>query len=151
MQFQFEIHKQTRQHFLSILKKHSIEELNTIPEGFNNNLIWNAGHCLSSQQGLQYGLSGLEMKIDQSFVEKFKKGSSPLIQHDQNTVNQIKTLLLETSDQLKEDYNSGIFKNYNEYQTSYGITLQSIEDAIPFNNGHEMLHLGYMMALSRAL
>ena len=33
--------------------------------------------------------------------------------------------------------------------TSYNVILKTVEDAIVFNNIHEGLHLGYMMALNR--
>jgi len=32
----------------------SLEQLNKIPEGFNNNLIWNIAHCVVTQQLLCY-------------------------------------------------------------------------------------------------
>ncbi len=35
--------------------------------------------------------------------------------------------------------------------TSAGIRLESVEDAIAFNNFHEGIHLGYVMALKKAL
>ncbi len=41
-----------RQLYLAFLEKYSLEQLNYIPEGFSNNLIWNAGHIVASQQKL---------------------------------------------------------------------------------------------------
>ena len=52
---------------------------------------------------------------------------------------------------MEEDYHKGVFKTYNEYTTSYNVTLNNIEKAIMFNNVHEGLHLGYIMALKKAL
>jgi len=42
-----------------MIEDFSLEELNKIPEGFNNNIIWNIAHVIATQQALVYGLSGL--------------------------------------------------------------------------------------------
>ena len=52
---------------------------------------------------------------------------------------------------LIEDYNNSIFQNFSEYPTSYNFTLNSVEDAIQFNNVHEGLHFGYIMAIKKAI
>ncbi|MFH5831956.1 DinB family protein [Halalkalibaculum sp. DA3122] len=61
--------KTNRQRYLNAWEEHSLERLNTIPQGFNNNLIWSFGHIIVSQQALIYRLSGLEGYVsDQLFV-----------------------------------------------------------------------------------
>ncbi|MFT7612776.1 MAG: hypothetical protein ACI9J3_001742, partial [Parvicellaceae bacterium] len=40
---------------------------------------------------------------------------------------------------------------FTEYTTSYNITLKTVEEAIAFSNMHEALHLGYAMAIKKAL
>jgi len=35
--------RQTRKNILSVIEAYDKEQLNYIPEGFNNNLIWNLG------------------------------------------------------------------------------------------------------------
>jgi hypothetical protein len=47
------------------------DQLNTIPEGYSNNLIWNIAHIVV-QQMLVYKLSGLPMMISDEMV-KYKK------------------------------------------------------------------------------
>ena len=47
----------TRKHFVSLIENFSTEQLNKIPEGFSNNIIWNIVHCMVTQQGLIYGLA----------------------------------------------------------------------------------------------
>ena len=46
------------------------------------------------------------------------------------------------------DYQKNLFEKYNTYMTSYGFELFSIEDAITFNNSHESMHLGTVIALN---
>jgi hypothetical protein len=43
----FKVQKTIREIFLKILDNHSLEQLNKIPAGYSNNLIWNIAHCIS--------------------------------------------------------------------------------------------------------
>ena len=52
----------------------TIEELNKIPEGFNNNIIWNFGHVIVSQQIICYKLSNQPLKVSDEYVNKICKG-----------------------------------------------------------------------------
>jgi len=52
---------------------------------------------------------------------------------------------------LRTDYDAGIFVGYQSYLTSAGVQLESVEDAIVFNNYHEGIHLGYLLGLRKAL
>jgi predicted ribosome quality control (RQC) complex YloA/Tae2 family protein len=55
-------------------------------------------------------------------------------------------------DELIEDYYGKRFgKAFQPYETSYGLKLNTIEEAIRFNNVHEAMHLGYMMSQRRSL
>jgi len=40
-----------------------------------------------------------------------------------------------------------LFTNYSDYETSFGLNLTSIEEAISFNNIHEGIHFGYLLAM----
>ncbi|MEM8908542.1 MAG: hypothetical protein AAGD05_11895 [Bacteroidota bacterium] len=51
--------------------------------------------------------------------------------------------------QTRQDLQSGRFQSFEPYQTSYGLNLTDLESAIAFNNIHENLHLGTMMALRK--
>ena len=64
MKEQLEIIRKTRESFVLMCQNLSIELMNKIPEGYNNNLIWNFGHIIAVQQGLCYGLAGLPMNIE---------------------------------------------------------------------------------------
>jgi formate dehydrogenase maturation protein FdhE len=133
------------------LEKHTLEELNAIPEGFSNNLIWNIAHIIVVQQMLVYKLSDLPMKISDEMVEKYKKGTKPEHKATQAEVDEIKALLTETIDQTETDFNNRVFKSYQEYPTSTGFTLKNAEDAMAFNYFHEGLHIGVMMGIRKFL
>jgi hypothetical protein len=123
--------------------------LNTIPEGFNNNLAWNLGHVLVTQQLLCYNLSGNKVVINEDWIHKYRKGTKPMNLIEREEIDDIKELLVSTVDILKKDYEQGLFLSFQEYSTSYGVTLQSIEEAISFNLAHEAMHLGSMIMLRK--
>jgi len=145
----FETTIRSRNMILELLQKDTLEQLNKIPEGFNNNLIWNIGHIIVAQQLLVYKLSGLPMMIANEMVDKYKNGSRPERDVTQAELDEIKNLLLETINKTAADYNNGVFKTYNEYTTSIGFNLKNAEEAIVYNNFHEGLHLGIMMSLRK--
>ncbi|CAN1497179.1 DinB-like domain containing protein [Flavobacteriaceae bacterium] len=149
MQDTFEINRTSRKMLSSYFENYSLEQLNKIPEGFSNNLIWNLGHIVVTQQLLVYKLSGLPMVVSDEMVEKYRKGTKP--EHDvtQAEVDEIKALLFKTVDQAESDYTNGLFVNYQEYPTSTGFTLKSAKGAIEFNNFHEGLHIGIMMSIRK--
>ena len=126
-----------------------MEQLNTIPEGFSNNLIWNIGHIVVVQQMLVYKLSGLPMMVSDEMVEKYKRGTKPVQDATQADVDEIQSLLFETIDQTQADFDSKIFMNFQEFTTMTGFTIKSAEDAISFNVYHEAVHTGVMMSIRK--
>lgn len=145
----FDIIAQTRANFIKLIEGLSIEQVNHIPEGFNNNIIWNLAHAISAQQILCYRLSGLTPVVDETFVELFKKGTKPEQFIDEEKLAYIKKLATATIEKLKLDVADQAFNNYTPYTTSYNVSLASIEDAIKFVSVHEGLHYGYATALRR--
>ncbi|MFA7687539.1 MAG: DinB family protein [Moheibacter sp.] len=140
-----------RTKFIEYLHQYDLRHLTTIPAGYRNHVFWNCAHALVTQQLMTYYLSGNEMLVDNDWVLRFKKGSVG----DQNVTEQDVRLLiklLQTSQvKLKKDYFAENLSYFRPYETSFGIHLETIEDAIRFNNLHESLHLGYTMALVKNL
>ena len=151
MEYTFRINHSGRNILLQFLENHTLEQLNKIPEGFNNNLIWNIGHIVVVQQMLVYRLSGLPMMITDEMVAKYMKGTKPESDATEQDVEQIKSLLFTTLEQAKKDFQGDIFKTYNEFTTSAGYTVKNAQDAMEFNNYHEGLHTGIMMQIRKFL
>ena len=149
MEKSFDIIAQTKANFLTLLNGLSIEQLNTIPAGFNNNIIWNFAHTIAAMQVLCYKLSGLPLVVDENFVELFKKGTKPEGFIDAEKLDHIKKLSALTLDKLKLDFQDKKFKTYIPYTTSYNVSLNSIEEAIQFVSVHDSLHYGYAKALTK--
>lgn len=145
----FHLHLATRNKLLHYLATIPLEKLTLVPNGFNNSVLWNIAHCIATQQILCYKLSGLPAVVSDEFIDKYRKGTFPTDQNlSEKDVQQIKEMLISTQKQLQSDYERGFFKTFNPYATSYGFELTSIEDAIEFNNTHEGMHLGVVIALN---
>lgn len=145
----FETQKTIREVLVRILDNYSLEQLNKIPTGFNNNIIWNAAHCVAVHQALIYKLSGLPTKVSPEFIQKYSKGAKPEGDVSQDEVDEIKALLSTTLQQVQKDYNDGIFVNFHEYTTSLGNTLRDVNGALEFNNYHEGIHTGVIMSIRK--
>ncbi|WP_373707848.1 DinB family protein [Kaistella sp.] len=151
MNYHFQAHRQVRRNILEILQNTSTKDLLLIPDGFNNNIYWNIAHCVATQQLLHYYLSGNPFRIDQYWIETYKKGTLPNLNVQQSEIDDLAFLLTETSKVLMKDYDDDFFPDYTSYTTSFGLDLKNIQDAIIFNNMHESTHLGYAMAQKRAI
>jgi len=141
--------KNPRKLILETLKDYTIEQLNKIPEGFNNNIIWNLGHIIVAQQGICYKRSGLEAVVSEDFFNTYKPGTNPDRFISQEEYEEIKELLTGTLDKMEEDMAAGIFVNYTPVMTRYNVELSNIEDALGFLPFHDGLHIGYIMSLRK--
>ena len=151
METTFEIWKTSRETYLNFLEKYSLEQLNKIPEGFSNNLIWNVAHVLVSQQKLVYALSELPLNVSQELVEKYQNGTKPEGFVSSEELTEVKDLLLSTIVKTELDYSQGVFKTFNSYQTKTGFYIANLQNAFEFNSYHEGIHLGVMLQLKRFL
>ncbi|MCF6295653.1 MAG: DinB family protein [Flavobacteriaceae bacterium] len=151
MTWAFDITLKNRIILKSFLENFTLSQLNKIPKGFSNNIIWNIAHTIVTQQLLVYNLSGLPIIISEEMIESYRKGTKPERDLTQAEVDEVKRLLFSTIEKTKEDYNNGVFKTYNEYTVSTKSTLTNVEEAIAFNNFHEGIHLGYILALKKSL
>ena len=147
MHYGIDITRKNRVLFQGFLDKFSLEELNKVPKGFRNNIIWNIAHCIVTQQLLIYKLSGLEGVLSDKMISEYRKGTKTERNLSQSEVDEIRNLLFIPLDQTEVDYNARAFKNYKEYTVSTGSTLISVDEALVFNNFHEGIHLGYILAL----
>lgn len=151
MNHEFDILKKNRKLILNIIDGFSMEQLNKIPDGFNNNIVWNIAHLTVIQQILCYQFSGLPVAISDEMTGLYQKGTSPRKEVSTDEFEEIKKLFLELPLQFERDYSNGIFKAYNEYTTSLNVTLSDIHSAISFNNFHEGIHLGVILALKKLI
>ena len=143
------ISRQTRRNFIDLINSLSIAQLNEIPAGLNNNIIWNFGHIVVTQQILCYLLAGASPKMDQSLIEKYRKGAKPEDFVEQAEIDTLKSLAVSLLDELEVDLDTDVFSNYKSYPTSYGFELTNIDDAIEFFAVHESMHYGVALTIKK--
>ena len=152
MEFTFDTTHKSRILYKGFLDQFTLENLNKIPDGFNNNIIWNIGHIIATQQILVHKLSGVPMSVSDAFIDSYRKGTKPDSPVSQAGVDEIASLLFSTIENSHDLYKQGAFKSFKEYtlSTNNGV-LKTVENAIEFNNFHEGVHLGSIIALKKML
>ena len=151
MNIHFESLKKSRKLIINILKNLDLNKLNTIPSNFKNNIIWNIGHLVVTQQLLCYRNSGLNCLVSDQLIDKYKKGTSPEKEVTEQEFQHLVDLFLKLPKTLEEDYKKGLFVGYSSYTTSVNVTLNSIDDAVAFNLYHEGIHLGIILQLIKLI
>lgn len=147
----FEITQTSRTLLSQLIENLTLEQFNTIPAGFNNNIIWNIGHIIVVQQMLVYNLSGLPMSISADCVARYKKGTKPTGNASEAEVEMLKELLFSTIKQTETDFENGVFKNFTSFTVMTGFVIKNANDAIAFNYYHEALHTGVIMSLKKLI
>lgn len=147
----FDILYAGRKKFAELVDRLSIEQLNEIPKGFNNNIAWNFGHIVVSQQTLCYIRAGLTPHLDDYLIDRYKKGTKPESFIPESEIALLKDYSFSLIEQLKADLEADKFTGYTTFATQFGVELSSIQDAIPYVATHDTLHLGYVMALAKNL
>ena len=147
IQEQLDLLAQTRKNLRDVMDACTTEQLYTIPEQFNNHILWNAAHVVATMHILIYASSGTPSQIDPDMVDNFKKGTFPSQEKSEDSIERVKASLIDSLDELKKDYENSAFGTYSERMTSYGVKLASVEEAICFNNLHESMHLGQIKML----
>lgn len=149
MESQFALIEKAQQNLAAMLDAYTIEQINQVPTCFKNNLIWNYAHIIASLQILCYGRSGIELRLDETFVHAYKLGTKPEALVTADEFNQFKVYAAKGIQQLREDYATNHFVNFKSFTTSAGFEIGSIEAAINFVLHHHGMHIGYVMGMKR--
>lgn len=139
--------KQTRKLLYWSVRNLSNEQFLAMPTGFDNNIAWNVGHVIVVQQDMTYGACGLDPYISKEMIASFKEGTFPANWTTPPSLAEFKQMLKEHPDRLIADYEAGKFASYQPYKSSTGVKLETFSEALNFNNYHEGLHLGTILAL----
>jgi hypothetical protein len=146
--------KNYRLYLLRQLDGLTTEQLNAIPAGYPNNVVWNLGHLVSVAQNLCYVRAGLPIAVDDRYFSPYLPGTKPERFVDETEVQAIKALCLSSMDQLRADYANHAFGKYTPSEgirKVYGVEVSTIDEAIDYLLYHEGFHGGYVLSLKRLL
>ncbi|MFP4191808.1 MAG: DinB family protein [Candidatus Hydrogenedentota bacterium] len=141
--------KIVRDFTMNNLRDVSVDALLQIPEGFKNNILWNAGHIGVVQCELLHGLSKRALPVPEGWVEFFDNGTSPQDWSEPPAARDVMEVLEGLTSQIEQDYKNGLFDSFQPTELAPGIAFNTFEDAAQFHCVHEGLHLGVIMSLKK--
>ena len=81
--------KKFRQFLLAQITGMTAEQMNKIPEGYNNNIIWNLAHLICAQQSLCYMRAGQSIIVEEKYFLPYTTNTKPdVFKDDQEIENQ---------------------------------------------------------------
>lgn len=126
---------------IDLLSNTSLEIINTIPTGFNNNMAWNFGHLITSSYSLAFRVTGVDPDIQIPYFEKYKKGSKPEGIVTQEEINELTTLANSFKSTIERALHADKFANIIEYTTqTFEIPINNINDMLITIAMHNTLH-----------
>ena len=139
---------QARNTFIQLIDTLTVEELNKIPAGFKNNIIWNFGHIVVTTLALCYVRTGIwDDGSTIKYLNDFKKDSVPSRDINADEIAELKALAMSTIETIREDYSKGVFKDAKPFATgTYGAEMNGFEEVLITACGHDNMHLGYALA-----
>lgn len=127
------------------------EEWLGIPAFRKNNIAWNLGHIVTVQQTLTYGLSGQALHVPEEYRARYFRDTSPENWTGQPDLPRLLEELVTLPEVFEKDYADGKFAGFQPYTTVTGVSLNTIEEAMGFNNFHEGIHLGIIFSIRKEL
>lgn len=150
-EFELAILYTNRQKLKEIIEQLPEQKLLHIPAGFSNNVLWQIGHIVVSNQRLIYMRSGLPLHISDTYNNNFKIGSDPKKWTATPDIQEVKDSLITTIDRLKEDLGNKIFKSYEAFKSSGGFMISNHLEALTYANTHEAEHTGSLKYLIKVV
>jgi hypothetical protein len=127
-------------------------QLNKIPNGFNNNIIWNMAHMVAAMQVLCYKRANQPITMDDRIIFPYLTGTKPQRELAGSEIDEIKRALIESVSRLAIDLETNDFSKYTPSPnifSQYNMSLNSIDDALDFVLYHDGYHIGNIVALKR--
>jgi len=141
--------KEIRGYLMASVKDLSDEQLLRVPDGFNNNILWNVGHSITDNCTMLYPPTGHEFPLPERYLEWFEPGKSPADWTDTPPIGEILESGVTMRDKLVEDCVAGKMEIYEPLTLGDGAVLDNIAYAIAHCNIHEGIHLGVILALRK--
>lgn len=133
----------TRQTLIKTLEGVAEESVKMIPEGFNNNILWQVGHILNT--GELFLFKG-QRNLPANYRELFGPGSSPAIWS--TDVPSLETLLAQLQEQADRIQKINV-EGFAELLEKSFIGNNTVGELAAMGAFHEALHVGQIQMLKR--
>jgi hypothetical protein len=132
-----------RRNVLAITENITVAQLNNIPSGFNNNIIWNLGHILVVSDELLYKNSPFSIPSYDFDISAFKKGSRPDNVINEKDIASIRSALSDTVPRFRKLLNAYAI----ETQNNESALLEKLNNdkSILFTLFHEDMHISTIL------
>ena len=146
---EIELVRYVRLSILQLTEQLTADQMNQVPDKMKNNLIWNLGHLVFTQQMLCYGLGGLTPAIDTACFSEFAPGTVPARYIREEEILKIRAALVNSFDKLAADIETDKLQGYTPWKLPAGIAIDNIGDALATNCIHEGRHFGVVISLTK--
>jgi hypothetical protein len=147
MKKEIELIRYVRKNILNVIEGLTLEQINKVPDKFNNNIGWNIAHLVITQQSMAYRLGGQSLNEDIEWYAEFAPGTKPQRELSQNELEAIKRTLITSIDKFEQDYQDGKFSNYTPWDLHGVMDVTGVEDATKITCVHEGRHYGVITSL----
>lgn len=138
-----EIIDNIRRDLLEVTENLTVEQLNTIPSGFNNNIVWNLGHILVVTDEILYKNTPFPIPTHDFDTSGFKKGTRPDNVINEKDISLIRRALSDTVPRFRKLINGYAMASQNK--ESELLEKLSSDKSIHFILFHEDMHFSTIL------
>ncbi|WP_405155348.1 DinB family protein [Paenibacillus sp. FSL K6-0108] len=138
-----------RQFTLGVCGAINSEQVDVVPQGFNNSIRWNVGHIILDQDTWFHYLIEDEAEIPATYEKFFGFGTSPSTWAEEPPTWKELMELLKTQPEVLKLKFSGRLEEPLQRESELG--MSTIGEIIPRTLYHEWYHLGYIQSIRRCI
>ncbi|RXZ01480.1 DinB family protein [Fictibacillus sp. S7] len=136
---------------LKLVEGLSEEQSEIIPDGFNNNIKWNLGHIYNILERNAFYFAKEDWVMPEAFPSLFNPGTKP--ENGQRvtvSLSEITDLLENQIDRIEATFSGRLKeKTAEDYTTSQGLYMSTVEEFLSCNLYHEGMHLDRIKVLKK--
>ncbi|WP_027964393.1 DinB family protein [Halalkalibacillus halophilus] len=144
----FDQAKLWRSWLVGFLKNLPDEQLDVIPEGFNNNIRWNAGHVLVTWDKMMTSVLNEDSFLVSLYKDSFARGTSP---KDWTSNPPLKEDLIEQLERQLDQIEKLSSSRLNQEIPFEMFHMKEVGEVCQFLISHEAMHLSVMNSQKKML
>jgi hypothetical protein len=143
----------SRQNLFRILKDMTEEEVKIIPEGFNNSILWNAGHILMPIEQFHFTGTHRQAAVPSEYMALFWRGTKPADwRSDPPSLQTVVEHIAEQTLRVRNELSGHLDEPLDTPMEFPGMPpIQTAGDLMSMSLYHEALHIGYIKALKKTI